>query len=53
MSQATPPVRSSLFVILLCFLTLVADGYDLIVYGTTVPHLLNEPGWHLSPPARA
>lgn len=49
MSQATPPVRSSLFVILLCFLTLVADGYDLIVYGTTVPHLLNEPGWHLSP----
>jgi MFS transporter, AAHS family, benzoate transport protein len=48
-SQTTPPVRSSLFVILLCFLTLVADGYDLIVYGTTVPHLLNEPGWHLTP----
>jgi MFS transporter, AAHS family, benzoate transport protein len=48
-SQATPPVRSSLFVILLCFLTLVADGYDLIVYGATVPHLLSEPGWHLSP----
>jgi MFS transporter, AAHS family, benzoate transport protein len=50
-SQATPPVRSRLFVILLCFLTLVADGYDLIVYGATVPHLLNEPGWHLSPAA--
>nr|WP_241025206.1 aromatic acid/H+ symport family MFS transporter [Burkholderia sp. Ac-20384] len=30
-------------------MTLVADGYDLIVYGATVPHLLSEPGWHLSP----
>lgn len=49
MNQSTPPVRSSLFVVFLCFLTLVADGYDLIVYGATVPHLLAEPGWHLSP----
>ncbi|HEF4732310.1 aromatic acid/H+ symport family MFS transporter [Burkholderia multivorans] len=49
MNQATPPVRSSLFVVLLCFLTIVADGYDLIVYGATVPHLLAEPGWHLTP----
>nr|WP_241011416.1 aromatic acid/H+ symport family MFS transporter [Burkholderia sp. Ac-20392] len=30
-------------------MTLVADGYDLIVYGATVPHLLSEPGWRLSP----
>lgn len=49
MSQASPQARSRLFVIFLCFLTLVADGYDLIVYGATVPHLLSEPGWHLSP----
>ena len=50
MNQATPPVRSTLFVVLLCFLTIVADGYDLIVYGATVPHLLAA-GWHLTPAA--
>lgn len=43
--------RSSLSVVILCFLTLVADGYDLIVYGATVPRLLEEPGWGLTPQA--
>ncbi|MFT3814893.1 MAG: aromatic acid/H+ symport family MFS transporter [Acidovorax sp.] len=47
---STPPrVRSGLFVVFLCFLTIVADGYDLIVYGATVPSLLAEPGWHMTP----
>ncbi|TDF67162.1 aromatic acid/H+ symport family MFS transporter [Cupriavidus sp. L7L] len=45
------PTRSSLSVVILCFLTLVADGYDLIVYGATIPRLLEEPGWGLSPTA--
>ncbi|MCO5397811.1 MFS transporter [Ralstonia soli] len=49
MSRTTAPVRSSLWVVILCFLTLVADGYDLIVYGATIPHLMEEPGWNLSP----
>ncbi|WP_434666139.1 aromatic acid/H+ symport family MFS transporter [Paraburkholderia sp. A3BS-1L] len=38
----------SLFVVILCFLTIAVDGYDLIVYGATVPHLLKEPGWNLT-----
>jgi AAHS family benzoate transporter-like MFS transporter len=32
----------------LCWLVVVFDGYDLIVYGTVLPSLLSEPGWHLS-----
>jgi MFS transporter, AAHS family, benzoate transport protein len=39
-------------VVALCFLTIVFDGYDLIVYGSAVPSLLDEPGWGMSP-ARA
>ncbi|QYN33502.1 hypothetical protein K1T35_34115 [Pseudonocardia sp. DSM 110487] len=33
----------------LCFLTIVFDGYDLIVYGSAVPRLLAEPGWDMGP----
>jgi MFS transporter, AAHS family, benzoate transport protein len=36
-----------LLVVLLCFMTIAVDGYDLIVYGATVPRLLAEPGWAL------
>ncbi|WP_084210778.1 MFS transporter [Pseudonocardia acaciae] len=36
-------------VVALCFLTIVFDGYDLIVYGSAVPSLLAEPGWGLNP----
>ena len=52
---ATAPVarptgrRSAALVIALCWLIVVFDGYDLIVYGTTIPSLLAEPGWHLTP----
>ncbi len=41
--------RSGLVVVALCFLTIVFDGYDLIVYGSAVPSLLTEPGWGLGP----
>ncbi|MFJ4192536.1 MFS transporter [Pseudomonas sp. NPDC089534] len=41
--------RSGLLVVVLCFLTIVADGYDLIVYGATVPSLMAEPGWNMTP----
>ncbi|MBP2839311.1 aromatic acid/H+ symport family MFS transporter [Pseudomonas sp. PNP] len=44
-----PRTRSGLFVAILCFLTIVADGYDLIVYGATVPSLLLEPSWDMTP----
>jgi AAHS family benzoate transporter-like MFS transporter len=36
-------------VVALCFLTIVFDGYDLIVYGSVVPSLLAEPGWGTGP----
>ncbi len=49
MNPSSPPTRSSLFVVMLCFLTIAVDGYDLIVYGATIPRLLEEPGWNLSP----
>jgi AAHS family benzoate transporter-like MFS transporter len=36
------------FVLALCALVVVAEGYDLIVYGTLIPSLLSEPGWALT-----
>ncbi len=41
--------RPAWLVTLLCWLIVVFDGYDLIVYGTTIPSLLKERGWGLSP----
>ncbi|MGV9711495.1 MFS transporter [Gordonia sp. NPDC003424] len=40
--------RSGLAVAVLCFLTIVADGYDMVVYGAALPKILEEPGWNLS-----
>src|SRR6478735_1045874 len=41
--------RPAWLVTLLCWLIVVFDGYDLIVYGTTLPSLLEEKGWDLTP----
>jgi AAHS family benzoate transporter-like MFS transporter len=41
--------RSGLAVVAVCFLTIVCDGYDLIVYGSVLPSLLAEPGWGIGP----
>ncbi|MGE8065107.1 MFS transporter [Pseudomonas sp. NPDC089569] len=49
MQHTITRTRSGLFVAILCFMTIVADGYDLIVYGATVPSLLLEPGWNMTP----
>ncbi|MFI6572332.1 MFS transporter [Nocardia fluminea] len=48
MDSPAPRQKSGLVVVMLCFLTIVADGYDLIVYGATVPSLLDEPGWEMT-----
>ena len=48
----SPPKRSGRIVLLLCFLTIVFDGYDLVVYGATVPSLIAHPAWDIDP-ARA
>lgn len=50
MSRVTD--RSSqqrLVVVLVCFATIVFDGYDLVVYGTTVPAILADQQWDVSP----
>ncbi|MCI2418047.1 aromatic acid/H+ symport family MFS transporter [Saccharopolyspora sp. K220] len=41
--------RAAVLVVALCWITVVFDGYDLIVYGTVLPELLHEPGWGLTP----
>ena len=52
---ATPTVsvatdRTQRFLVLgLCFATIVFDGYDLIVYGSVVPELLDYGPWGLTP----
>ncbi|MHA4854501.1 MFS transporter [Rhodococcus sp. MSC1_016] len=39
--------RSSASIVALCFVIIVYDGYDLVVYGATVPSLLAYEPWHL------
>ena len=41
--------RSPGVVIALCFVAIVFDGYDLVVYGAVVPDLLAYPAWDLTP----
>jgi AAHS family benzoate transporter-like MFS transporter len=51
-SPVSPPVRprkSAAAVIFLCFLAIVFDGYDLVVYGAIVPKLLAYEPWGLTP----
>lgn len=43
------PRKSAAFVIFLCFLAIVFDGYDLVVYGAIVPKLLAYEPWGLTP----
>lgn len=41
--------RPAWLVIALCWLIVVFDGYDLIIYGATIPALLAESSWGLTP----
>ena len=41
--------RSSAVVVAVCFATIVFDGYDLVVYGTTVPSILAYQEWAVTP----
>lgn len=45
----SPLTRSRLLVLVLCWLALVADGYDLMAYGATLPGLIGHPPFGLSP----
>lgn len=42
-----PPV--TLLVLAICGLAIVADGYDVVIYGAVIPSLLHEHGWGLTP----
>lgn len=42
-----PLQRSALIAVVLCWLLIVFDGYDLIVYGTVQGSLINDTGWGL------
>ncbi len=41
--------RTAKWVIALCWVTIIFDGYDLIVFGAVVPSLLEYEPWSLSP----
>jgi len=43
------PRKSAAIVTFLCFLAIVFDGYDLVVYGAIVPNLLAYEPWGLTP----
>jgi AAHS family benzoate transporter-like MFS transporter len=43
--------RTALGVIAICWLTIMFDGYDVIMYGTVVPQLLAYQDWALTPGA--
>jgi AAHS family benzoate transporter-like MFS transporter len=45
----TLPRRNPMFVVLICFVCIVFDGYDLIVYGTTIPPILAYEEWAVTP----
>jgi MFS transporter, AAHS family, benzoate transport protein len=40
---------TGVWVVVICFLGLVFDGYDLVVYGTVLSTLLKDPAWALTP----
>ncbi|BAH51053.1 MFS transporter [Rhodococcus opacus] len=44
-SSSTGRHRSSNVIVALCFAALICDGYDLVVYGATVPSLLGYEPW--------
>lgn len=47
--RPAPPRRSPSFVVLICFVSIVFDGYDLVVYGTTIPQILAYKEWGVTP----
>ncbi|WP_156393719.1 MULTISPECIES: MFS transporter [unclassified Nocardioides] len=47
--KTTPATTNRPMVVLICFAAIIFDGYDLIIYGSTVPSLLAYEEWSLSP----
>ncbi len=40
---------ATVLVVVVCWLAIIFEGYDLIVYGTVVPSLLHDKAWLLNP----
>lgn len=47
--RPAPPRRRASFVVLICFVSIVFDGYDLVVFGTTIPSILAYEEWGVTP----
>ncbi|AHG65228.1 MFS transporter [Advenella mimigardefordensis] len=47
-SGVVPP-KTSILVLILCWITILAEGYDIGIMGTIVPALMNDPQWRLTP----
>jgi AAHS family benzoate transporter-like MFS transporter len=45
---AAPPAWKGHSVLLLCFVTIVFDGYDLVIFGSTIPSILKYQEWGLT-----
>lgn len=43
------PARTSNLVLILCWITILAEGYDIGIMGTIVPALMNDQQWRLTP----
>ncbi|MEQ3551409.1 aromatic acid/H+ symport family MFS transporter [Pseudonocardia nematodicida] len=48
-APATQHRAAGLLVLLACWAAVVADGYDVVVYGAVLPSLLQEQSWGLTP----
>ncbi|MDN5719022.1 MAG: MFS transporter [Corynebacterium sp.] len=44
----TTTPRSTATVTVLCWIAVLLDGFDLVVLGTTLPSMLDDPGWDLT-----
>ncbi|RDV12236.1 MFS transporter [Arthrobacter sp. RT-1] len=49
--NSNAPRKSLLGIFVLCWLGLLADGYDLYVYGATLPGLIGQPPFNVTPAA--
>lgn len=51
MMNSNAPSKSLAGIFVLCWLGLLADGYDLYVYGATLPALIGQPPFNVTPAA--
>lgn len=47
--QRRPTPRSGKWVLAICLASIVFEGYDLVAYGTSLPSMLADPSWGLTP----